>query len=65
MRDDAMGYCKGLRKQESEHLEPWQILALEGAVSEEKTLKKRREVSRVESMEKGSPESSDLYSQVA
>ena len=40
--------CKGLRKQESEHLERRQILALEAAVSEEKALKKLREVSRVE-----------------
>ena len=56
---------QSLRKQESEHLEQRQILALEGAVSEEKTLKKRMEVSRVELMEKGSPESSDLYRQIA
>ena len=56
---------QSLRKQESEHLEQWQILVLQGVVGEEKTLKKRMEVSRVELMEKGSPESSDLYSQIA
>ena len=42
-----------------------QVLRLEGAVSEEKTLKKRKELSRVELMEKGNTESSDLYSQIA
>ena len=56
---------QSLRKQESEHLEQWQLLRLEGAVSEEKKLKKRKEVSRVELMAKGSPESSDLYRQIA
>ena len=56
---------QSLRNQESEHLEQWQVLRLEGAVSEEKTLKKRKELSRVELMEKGNTESSDLYSQIA
>ncbi len=56
---------QSLRKQESEHLEQWQILVLQGAVGEEKTLRKRMEASRVELMEKGSPESSDLSSQIA
>ncbi len=46
-------------------MERWQVLALEWAVSEEKTLRKRKELSRVELMEKGSPESSDLYSRIA
>ena len=62
---DDNAVMQSLRMQEPEHLEQRQVLALEGAVSEEKTLKKRKEVSRVELMAKGSPESSDLYRQIA
>ena len=62
---DDNAVMQSLRMQESEHLEQWQVLALEWAVSEEKTLKKRMEASRVELMEKGSPESSGLYRQIA
>ena len=52
----------------SRNLNIWnsgRFLCYRGSVGEEKTLKKRMEVSRVELMEKGSPESSDLYSQIA